>query len=269
MIAILTDFGISDNYNGVMEAVIRRINSEVDITYITPNSKNFNLYAASYLLYTSYKYFRKGSIFLVVVDPGVGTSRKALLVKSKNYFFIGPDNGVLYPAASEDGIDEVIEISNPRLYLSKSISRTFHGRDIFATAAGFVSAGVNINAFGPKISKDELVKLSYDYNIIKDKNLVCGKIIYIDHFGNIATSIRNVSFVDENVKIIFNNNRLNARKVNTFGESKGNELLVYKNGYGFIEIGINKENASIKLNASEGEDICLEGSIQEDSSHST
>jgi predicted adenylyl cyclase CyaB len=159
----------------------------------------------------------KGSIFLVVVDPGVGTSRKALLVKSKNYFFIGPDNGVLYPAISEDGIDEVIEISNPRLYLSKSISRTFHGRDIFATTAGFVSAGVDIHTFGPKISKDELVKLSYNYNIIKDKNLVCGKIIYIDHFGNIATSIRNISFVDENVKIIFNNNRLIARKVNTFG----------------------------------------------------
>ncbi|BDC19260.1 SAM-dependent chlorinase/fluorinase [Acidianus sp. HS-5] len=251
-----------------MEAVIKKINNETDITYVTPNAKNFNIYAASYLLYTSYRYFKKGTIFLVVIDPGVGTNRKAIIVKTKNYFFVGPDNGVLYPAVSEDGINEVIEISNPKPFLSKYISKTFHGRDIFATAAGFLSAGVSINIFGPEVTVDQLVKLKYTYNI-KEKNIVCGKVIYIDHFGNTATSIRGISFTSENVKIIFNNNIINARKVNTFGESEGNEFLVYKNGYGFVEIGINKENASIKLNATEGEDVCLEGSIQEDFSHST
>ncbi len=251
-----------------MEAVIKKINNETDITYITPNAKNFNLYSASYLLYTSYKYFKKWTIFLVVVDPGVGTNRKAIIAKTKNYFFIGPDNGVLYPAISEDGINEVIEINNPRLFLSKSISKTFHGRDIFATATGFLSVGVDIHTFGSRVRTDELVKLEYTYNI-KEKNVICGKIIYIDHFGNIATTIRDISLISENVKIIINNNIINARKVNTFGEGKSNEFLVYKNGYGFIEIGINKENASIKLNATEGEDICLEGSIQEDFSHST
>ncbi|ARM75864.1 hypothetical protein B6F84_07330 [Acidianus manzaensis] len=262
LIGILTDFGISDNYNGVMEGVIRKINKDIEITYITPNAKNFNIYSGAYLLYTSYSFFRRNTIFLVVIDPGVGTTRKVLLIKTKNYIFIGPDNGVLFPAAKQDEIKEIIQVNNNKLYLSKNISNTFHGRDIFATIAAFVSLDVDIHIFGNIISDKEIQKI--EYKEFKKDNLTCGEIIYIDHFGNVATSIKDF---DTNAKVHINSNIFYARRVNTFGESENKELLIYKNGYGFMEIGINKENASLKLGAKEGDVVCLEGYTQGDFSH--
>ncbi|BFI75335.1 hypothetical protein YN1HA_14330 [Sulfurisphaera ohwakuensis] len=270
-IAILTDFGISDNYNGVMEGVIRKINPNVDITYITPNAKEFNIYAGAYLLYTAYRYFKKGTIFLVVIDPGVGTERKALLIKTKNYYFIGPDNGVLYPSVEEDEIEKVIYINNPKLYLSKNISNTFHGRDIFSVAAAYLSLNVDINVFGNEINKNEIEKLSFLFNEMReDKNITyCGKILYIDHFGNVATSIRIKTTKNFKYVLKYKGNEYELFAVKTFGEGEQNKLLLYNNGYGFLEIGINKGNASIVINAKEGEDVCLEVYTQEDSNHST
>lgn len=269
-IAILTDFGISDNYNGVMEGVIRKINPNVDITYITPNAKEFNIYSGAYLLYTSYKYFGKNTIFLTVIDPGVGTKRRALIVKTKNYYFVGPDNGVLYPSISEDGILQVIQITNPRMYLSKEISNTFHGRDIFSVASAYLSLNVDPIVFGDMINTNEIEKLQFSFTHEKNNNIItyCGKVIYIDHFGNVATSIK--VKIDKNTKVIakYNGREYELNVVKTFGESKGKELLLYNNGYGFLEIGINKGNASLTINVNEGDDICLEVYTQGDSSPS-
>ncbi|EZQ03060.1 hypothetical protein CM19_09475 [Candidatus Acidianus copahuensis] len=265
-IAILTDFGISDNYNGVMEGVIRKINKNVNITYITPNAKNFNLYSGAYLLYTSFSYFRKGTIFLVVIDPGVGSSRRALLVKTTNYYFIGPDNGVIFPSIVKDQPSKIVQLENNKLFLSPlNYSNTFHGRDIFASAAAYLSLDVNIDIFGPEINLNTLNKISFDFK--REKSIVCGKVIYIDHFGNVATSI-----VDNQWKykdVIIDEKKFELKPSRTFSDGNENELLLYKNGYGFLEIGINKGNASIKLEIKEGDELCLEESIQGDFSHST
>lgn len=258
IIAILTDFGTSDNYNGVMEGVIRKINKNAKIVYISPEAKNFNIYAGAYLLYTSYKYFSKNTIFLVVIDPGVGTLRKPIIIKTKNYFFVGPDNGVLYPAAKQDGIERIIEIKNEKLYLTKKISNTFHGRDVFAPAAAFLSVGVDLSVFGPSLSEDEINKI--EYKTYREGNKICSEIIYIDHFGNIATAI--IEF-NNHAKISIDNKTFYARRVNTFGESRNKELIIYNNGYGFIEIGINKDDAAAKLNVKEGDRICLEPYLEE------
>jgi len=272
-IAILTDFGIDDNYNGVMEGVIKKINPEVQTVYISGNVKNFNIYAGAYLLYTSFKYFPRDTIFLVVIDPGVGTTRRPIIIKTKNYIFIGPDNGVLYPAAANDGIEKVIEINNNKLYLSKNISNTFHGRDIFAVAAALISIGVEIDIFGRQISHEEIIKIKFDYNISERR--ICGKIIYIDHFGNVATSIPANIIINNKIKYnqiitftINNKIKYNARVVKTFGYGNENELILYSNGYFFVEIGINKGSAKDKLNVKEGDEICLEDYTQVDFSHS-
>ncbi|MDT7861326.1 MAG: S-adenosyl-l-methionine hydroxide adenosyltransferase family protein [Saccharolobus sp.] len=272
-IAILTDFGIDDNYNGVMEGVIKKINPEVQTIYISGNVKNFNIYAGAYLLYTSFKYFPRDTIFLVVIDPGVGTTRRPIIIKTKNYIFIGPDNGVLYPAAANDGIEKVIEINNNKLYLSKNISNTFHGRDIFAVAAALISIGVEIDIFGRQISHEEIIKIKFDYNISERR--ICGKIIYIDHFGNVATSIPANIIINNKIKYnqiitftINNKIKYNARVVKTFGYGNENELILYSNGYFFVEIGINKGSAKDKLNVKEGDEICLEDYTQVDFSHS-
>lgn len=272
-IAILTDFGISDNYNGVMEAVIRKFNPEIEITYITPNAKEFNIYSGAYLLYTAYRYFRRGTIFLVVIDPGVGTSRKPLIIRTNNYFFVGPDNGVLFPAANEDQIKSIIWINDPRSYLSKRISNTFHGRDIFAVTAALLSLGVDMNVFGEEIS--QITNLDFEYKLEKiaeNKLKACGKVIYVDHFGNVTTSIR----IDKDLLLNMNGKltlkdgqEYELHQVKTFGESYGQELLVYKNGYSFIEIGINKSSAFYILNIREGDEVCVEVFTQGDSNPST
>ncbi|MEM0131073.1 MAG: S-adenosyl-l-methionine hydroxide adenosyltransferase family protein [Saccharolobus sp.] len=270
-IAILTDFGVNDNYNGVMEAVIRKVNPEAQIIYISGNVKNFNTYAGAYLLYTSFKYFPKNTIFLVVIDPGVGTNRRPLIIKTLNYIFVGPDNGVLFQAAEKDGIEKIIEINNPKLYLSNIISNTFHGRDIFSITAAFLSLGVDITIFGKELRIDEINKINLTYKV-EDKR-ICGKVAYIDHFGNIATSIPTeavIGKVEYNrlIKITVNNSNYMCRFVKTFGYGNENELLIYQNGYFLLEIGINKGNAKDKIDVKEGDEICLEVYTQEDSSHS-
>lgn len=270
-IAILTDFGVNDNYNGVMEAVIRKVNPEARIIYISGNVKNFNIYAGAYLLYTSFKYFPKNTIFLVVIDPGVGTNRRPLIIKTLNYIFVGPDNGVLFQAAEKDGIEKIIEINNPKLYLSNIISNTFHGRDIFSITAAFLSLGVDITIFGKELRIDEINKINLTYKV-EDKR-ICGKVAYIDHFGNIATSIPTeavIGKVEYNrlIKITVNNSNYMCRFVKTFGYGNENELLIYQNGYFLLEIGINKGNAKDKIDVKEGDEICLEVYTQEDSSHS-
>ncbi|MBP1357508.1 MAG: S-adenosyl-l-methionine hydroxide adenosyltransferase family protein [Sulfolobus sp.] len=267
IISILTDFGVSDNYNGTMEGVIKTINKDAEIAYIAGNAKSFNILAGAYLLYTSYRYFPRGTIFLTVIDPGVGTSRNAIIVKTKHYYFIGPDNGVLYPAANEDEIQKIIKISNPKLYLSKKISNTFHGRDIFSVAAAFVSLNIDLDVFGPEIPIDKISKLDLFY--IKSKeNKKCFKVIYIDHFGNVTLSYKDPERYLANIKEVCITSKLKARKVRTFGDGKEGELLIYANGYNFLELGINKGNASDALNVKEGDEICLEDCTQEDFSHS-
>ncbi|MEM1626313.1 MAG: S-adenosyl-l-methionine hydroxide adenosyltransferase family protein [Sulfolobaceae archaeon] len=262
IIGILTDYGVSDNYNAVLEAVIKKINPEVDIIYISPEVKPFNIYAGAYLLYTSYKYFKKNTIFLAIVDPGVGSKRRAIVIRTNNYYFVGPDNGILYPSAYEDGIIEVRTISNPKIFLSREISNTFHGRDIFCVAAALLSRKVDMQIFGEKIDPSELVQLEYNYSF--NNKRLCAKVIYIDHFGNIALSVKGK---DIRFSLAKYNERI-MRRVRTFSDGGENELIIYENGYGFLEIGVNMGNAQKILGIKEGEEICLEVFTQEDFSHS-
>ncbi|AWR99472.1 SAM hydrolase/SAM-dependent halogenase family protein [Metallosphaera hakonensis] len=258
-IAILTDFGTSDNYNAVMEAVIKKFNRDTDITYITQQSKNFNVIAGSYLLFTSYRYFRKNTIFLVVVDPGVGTRRRPLAVKTRQYFFIGPDNGILYPTIEEDGIERAYSIDNDKVYLTREISNTFHGRDIFSISAALLSRKVPIETLGTEINKTELQKI--DLRSRRENGLLCSKVFYVDHFGNVSLAIRDARVrVNQRVNVLVKGRTFLALSAQTFQDSKG-ELIVYRNGYGFLELGLNKADASVLLDVKEGDDICIEESI--------
>ncbi|EHP69508.1 hypothetical protein MetMK1DRAFT_00022740 [Metallosphaera yellowstonensis MK1] len=267
-IAILTDFGVSDNYNGTMEAVIRRLNPNVEFTYISGNAKNFNVISAAYLLLTSFRYFRKGTIFLTVVDPGVGTSRRALVIRTTRYTFVGPDNGVLYPAVSEDGIVEIREISNPRVYLSQRISNTFHGRDIFSVAAALLSLRVRPEVMGPSLSMEDLHKLNFHERY--SNNSLCATVVHIDHFGNVALAKRVEDVTPrKRVKIKVGEREFEGTTARTFQDGGCNDLLVYENGYSFLEVGLNKGDASVVLGVKEGDEVCIEGFTQEDFSHST
>lgn len=175
IVVFLTDFG-DDPYAGVMKGVILSHCPgaiPVDLTnHVSPG----NVREGAWLLLANYAYFPAGSVFLAVVDPGVGTARKALAVKAGDYFFIGPDNGLLYPAMTDAGSVEVIALPVP-----KKASCTFHGRDVFAPAAARLAAGVSLGEIGsPAVPK---VRFHF-YRKGRE-----GEVVTIDRFGNVITNL--------------------------------------------------------------------------------
>ncbi len=266
-IALLTDFGYKDPYVGLMKAIIYRINSEVNIVDITHDITSFSIQEASYILYVSYRYFPKQTIFLVVVDPGVGTKRRVLIIKTNNYIFIGPDNGVLYQSVLDDGIKSIIEVTNDKFFM-KPVSNTFHGRDIFAPIAAYVSLGIDPSVFGEKISVNDIVKLELEIKELTS-NRICGKVLYIDKFGNVVLNLRfkeyNLSKYYGKAKIIINglNGKIElvAKVGKSFGDVQPGRPVVYVNSFNFVELGINKGNAARTYSVNIGDSVCLELSI--------
>ncbi|RLG84461.1 MAG: hypothetical protein DRO18_07060, partial [Thermoprotei archaeon] len=156
VIALMTDFGLKDPYVGMMKAVILSINPNAVIVDLTHDVPKYNVILASHILKVSYRYFPKGTVFVVVVDPGVGSRRRPIIISSRNYLFVGPDNGVLIPAAKDDGLLNAYEI-NIKIAGLKEISHTFHGRDIFAPTAAYLSLGMLPDVLGHRLSPDELI----------------------------------------------------------------------------------------------------------------
>ena len=187
VMTLLTDFGNQDAYVGVMKGVITGINPLANIIDICHNIPPQDVFNAAYLLYTSYKYFPRGTIHVAVVDPGVGTERNIVCVKTKDYFFLVPDNGLLSFIVQEEKPKLIVRLTNDRYFLP-SPSNTFHGRDIFAPAAAYLSLGVKPLQLGIKIN--QLEKLDIPKPVRKKTGQVEGQIIYIDHFGNLITNIK-------------------------------------------------------------------------------
>ena len=150
MITLTSDFGLKDPYVAEMKGVILTINPKATLIDITHEVEKFNVRMAAFMLASAAPYFPKGTVHLAVVDPGVGTQRRAIIVQTKKGFFVGPDNGVLILAAQNQGIEHVYELANPKFMLPK-VSSTFHGRDIFAPAAAHLDIGVQPSDFGPEI----------------------------------------------------------------------------------------------------------------------
>lgn len=176
MIVLMTDFGLSE-YTGVMRGVIYSICPDAQIVDLTHTVPSQSIHEGAWILLQSYKYFPKGTVFVSVVDPGVGTARDAVVVVTKNYIHVGPDNGLLYPAASEDGIERVY-----RILIDEGVSKTFHGRDIFAKAAAYHEAGT----LG--VMSTEL-KPGLDQALVFHQEGREGEVVRIDKFGNIITNI--------------------------------------------------------------------------------
>ena len=145
----------------------------------------FNVRMGAFMLASAAPYFPKGTIHLAVVDPGVGTERRAILVQTKQGFFVGPDNGVLMLAAQAQGIEHVYELANPKFMLRR-VSCTFHGRDIFAPAAAYLDKGVDPKEFGPEITDAVAPKFAAVER--KDSSLF-GEVLHVDGFGNVITNI--------------------------------------------------------------------------------
>jgi hypothetical protein len=188
IITLTTDLSTDDPYVATMKGVILSINPQVIIVDICHAIKPQNIAQAAFLLSTTYRYFPEGTIHVVIVDPGVGTERKAVLLITPQAIFIAPDNGVLSYIIEEASPElEAIALTNPRFWLSP-VSDTFHGRDIFAPVAAYLSLGIPPHEFGNQISS--IFAFPIPCPQIGEEGVLIGHVIHIDHFGNLVTDIK-------------------------------------------------------------------------------
>lgn len=257
IITLTTDFGLKDPYVAEMKAVILNISPNTKIVDITHQIEKFNIRMGAYVLAAASSYFPKGTIHVVVVDPGVGTRRKAILIQTKKGYFIGPDNGVLALAAENQGIEHVYKITNPKLKLPK-ISNTFHGRDIFAPAAAHLAKGTPPSEFGPEIHKIVTPKFA---KITRRKGGLIGEIIHIDGFGNIVTNFSEKELESMGIKGMVNiklkNTRLKLKLCKVYAEVEARKPLAIIGSHNFLEISVNQGNAADTFKTKVGDKVTL------------
>ncbi|MEM1550729.1 MAG: SAM-dependent chlorinase/fluorinase, partial [Candidatus Bathyarchaeia archaeon] len=186
IITLTTDFGLRDSYVAEMKAVILSICPEACIVDISHEVRKFDIRMGSFLLFRASRFFPNGTIHMAVIDPGVGTERRPIIIETDWSIYVGPDNGILIPSAQRDGIRHIYIIGNPK-YMLKEVSKTFHGRDIFSPAAAYLARGVPPSEFGPEIF-DPVVP-SFAEPISSDDSIM-GEIIHVDGFGNLITNIK-------------------------------------------------------------------------------
>ncbi|MDE2776894.1 MAG: SAM-dependent chlorinase/fluorinase [Chloroflexota bacterium] len=275
VIALLTDFGLGDIYVGSMKAVIVNICPAAQVIDITHAIKPQNVREAAFALLNSYHYFPAGTIFCVVVDPGVGSDRLAIAVKSEPYYFVGPDNGVLSYALAHLGAEyQAVKLETPA-FQAGTISQTFHGRDIFAPAAAhlsqrpavFASMGGELD----KIVRSPMPELRYA------RQRLIGEVMHIDHFGNIITSIGAFQWMSERElqltavwsqgipPLEFNASAaiitIHSHSVHgishAYHEAARGGIMAQIDSNGFLEIGANQDDAAGRLDAQLGDKVML------------
>ena len=243
MIVLLTDFGASE-YAGVMRGVIYTICPDATVVDLTHSVPSQSIREGAWILLKSYKYFPTGTVFVSVIDPGVGTARDAVIVVTKNYIHIGPDNGLLYPAASEDGIERVY-----RILIDKDVSKTFHGRDVFAKAAAYHEAGIlGVMSTEPKPGLDQALVFQQEGRV--------GEVVRIDKFGNIITNIPPAA--KASYKVTVRNEQRELPFSGTYGYGPENKVFLVTGSYDTLEIAAKNRPAVEILALEVGEHITIE-----------
>lgn len=243
MIVLLTDFGVSE-YAGVMRGVIYSICPDATVVDLTHSIPSQSIREGAWILFKSYKYFPQGTVFVSVIDPGVGTARDAVIVVTNNYIHIGPDNGLLYPAASDDGIERVY-----RILIDEGVSNTFHGRDVFAKAAAYHEAGIlDVMSTEPKPGLDQALVFHQEGRV--------GEVVRIDKFGNIITNIPPLEKSRYQVSIRNEKRELPFFETYEYGSEGGIFLVV--GSYETLEIASKNRPATDFLALEIGERIKIE-----------
>jgi hypothetical protein len=259
IISLITDFGTADHYVGTMKGVILNINPEVQLVDVCHLIPAYDIFKAAYALVQSYRFFPSDAIHLVVVDPGVGTARRPLLASTGQYKFVAPDNGVLSLVFEREESIEVRHITADHYFLN-SVSNTFHGRDVFAPIAGWLSKGVEVAKFGEQIT--DYARFSPPKPERVSKSLVKGVILEVDTFGNLVTNLtpEDVSqLFSENpppFRIIINHQEITRLNL-AYSMGRPSELFAIVGSSGFIEICTNRGSAAKMLKASRGVEVSL------------
>ena len=255
VITLLSDFG--DVYPASMKGVILNINPEACIVDISHSVPQYDVRSGAFILLTGAGYFPGGTVHIAIVDPGVGTKRRPIAIRAGSkdhdiHYFIGPDNGLLIPAARSMGEFEVHEITNISLFRG-DVSHTFHGMDIFAPVGAHISKGMDICEVGKEIF--DFVDLDFGKGKFKGDSLE-GKVIFIDPFGNIVTNIPS-DIVDLKAGDIIEFQGKSVLFQTSYGYCKKGDPLVLIGSHGFLEFAINQGNAAYFFNKEQGAEIIL------------
>lgn len=250
LLTLTTDFG--GHYVGIMKGVIRGIAPGTEVIDLSHEISAFDTRSAAFVLLSSYKYFPEGTVHVAVVDPGVGSGRRALAIRSQRYVFIGPDNGVLAPAAEDDGVIGAYEITN-REFMLPEVSGTFHGRDIFAPAAARIALGRRPEEAGQEVG--DWARLAF-WRAVSGGHADC-EVVFADRFGNLTLSIRGSELdLKGEVQVEFWGRSYSASRAGTFSELKGGLGLVVGSA-GFYELVVDRGSARALVGASPGDRIRL------------
>ena len=245
IVALLTDFGIKDHYVGVVKArILKELKKSFNINFvdITHEIPHQDIRKAALSLYFSYKYFPEGTIFLAIVDPGVGTERKAVVIKTKEYIFIGPDNGLFSLIYTENPDFSAFEIIKEKV-LKPPYSSTFHGRDLFAPAVAYILDEVPLEEFLKPFSQESLKKLNFPFPKRTSKGYRLS-VWYVDQFGNIVTNFHQ-KMIEKPFKVLVNKKEVPL--VKSYGYAKKGELVALFGSEGLLEIAIREGSASETL----------------------
>ena len=255
VVAILTDFGNRDHYAGTMKGVVLGICPEAALVDISHEIPPHDVMSGALELAAAYRYFPHGTVFLVVVDPGVGSSRRGLAAEAGEYRFVGPDNGVLTPVLRDASPARVVELTERR-YARPTVSRTFEGRDRFAPAAAWLAKGTELSALGRPVRDFHLLEIPVP--IIKD-GTVEGVVLRIDRFGNLVTNIDRRTFdkvPHASLEMSVGGHSI-SRVVNTYAEAGSGEMCALFGSTDHLEVAVNGGNAAVQLGLSRGAKVLM------------
>lgn len=259
IVTLTTDFGLSDIFAGVLHGVVLNIHPEATVVDISHAVPSFDVMDGAWTIAQAYSYFPVRSVHVVVVDPGVGSSRRPIIAETENHIFVAPDNGVLSMVEAREEKFVVRHITADRYFL-QPVSQTFHGRDIFAAVAGWLSKGVAPSEFGPEIS--DYVRLPLPAIERVGDNSIRGVVIKVDKFGNLITNIGEVE-----APVLFAPaapaftllvaGREISRLARSYADGEEGEFFAIVGSSGYLEIAAKQASAAEKLSAGVGTPVGL------------
>jgi S-adenosylmethionine hydrolase len=259
LITLLTDFGNSDYFVGAMKGVILSTNPAARFVDITHDIPAQNIEAAAFILLAAHTAFPKGTIHVAVVDPGVGSNRRAILIEAHGQFFVGPDNGI-FSYVCDEVKPRIFHLNNPK-YFRQPVSDTFNGRDIFAPVAAALARGIVPKRLGVQV--DEYVRLPSLKPETSQSGVITGRVIHIDHFGNCVTNITQRELTDKMTNDGFRVT-IQGRQVDTLRrfyaeETRGNQVFCIWGSAGFLEVAAKNQSVAKLLKAKRGDSVVVTG----------
>jgi len=248
LIALLTDFGVSDGYPGVMKGVILGIAPATPLVDLTHEIAPQDVRAGAWVLHTAWRYFPEGSVFLCVVDPGVGSARRPIALRAGGRVFVGPDNGLFSYILADNAEAHAVTLANPRYFAARP-SDTFHGRDIFAPAAAWLAARIAFEELGPTLPVESLVRLELPQPTWLGDTLIA-HCTHIDHFGNILTNIggalAQAILNNPEVRVSIAGHSITAH-AHTFAEGPESDVFLYVDSSGYLALARRNGSAQAAL----------------------